>query len=180
MSSDVSTKVVEHGEHRVRGVELRVVEGRDRGAVARVGAEGVRVGSGALSDLRLTDPTVSRLHCEVRNVDDCAGMPVLQGCVRSALPDESEQWSQEFQLAVAGRGAIDGLLGAYHYTDDPRGAGILLVFRASCADPAAAIAGDDADMIGFFAPGELPPISHHTHRSAIEDWVVEQRRRGSS
>jgi transcriptional regulator with PAS, ATPase and Fis domain len=69
MSSDVSTKVVEHGEHRVRGVELRVVEGRDRGAVAKVGAEGVRVGSGALSDLRLTDPTVSRLHCEVRNVD---------------------------------------------------------------------------------------------------------------
>jgi len=55
---------------------------------------------------------------EVRNVDDCAGMPVLQGCVRSALPDESEQWSQEFQLAVVGTGAIDGLLGAYYSDAD--------------------------------------------------------------
>jgi 8-oxo-dGTP diphosphatase len=72
---------------------------------------------------------------------------------------------------------IDGLLGVYHYTDDPRGAGILLAYRASCADPTAATAGDDADAIGFFGPAELPPISHHTHRQAIEDWFQEQARR---
>jgi 8-oxo-dGTP diphosphatase len=69
---------------------------------------------------------------------------------------------------------LNGLLGAYHYTDDPRGAGILLVFRANCADPTAATAGDDADAIGFFSSTELPPISHHTHRQAIEDWFGEQ------
>jgi iron complex outermembrane receptor protein len=51
---------------------------------------------------------------EVRNVDDCAGMPVLQGCVRSALPNKSEQWSQELQLAFAGSGRVDGLVGAYY------------------------------------------------------------------
>lgn len=72
---------------------------------------------------------------------------------------------------------LNGLLGAYHYTDDPRGAGILLVFRASCADPTAAIAGDDADAIGFFDASELPPISHHTHQRALEDWFAEQARR---
>jgi ADP-ribose pyrophosphatase YjhB (NUDIX family) len=70
--------------------------------------------------------------------------------------------------------ALHGLLGAYHYTDDPRGAGILLVFRASSADPTAAIAGDDADMIGFFDPAQLPPISHHTHQRAIEDWISQK------
>jgi 8-oxo-dGTP diphosphatase len=75
---------------------------------------------------------------------------------------------------------LDGLLGAYHYTDDPRGAGILLVFRAVCADPSAVTAGDDADMLGFFAPAQLPQISHHTHRSAIKDWMDQQARRPSS
>jgi ADP-ribose pyrophosphatase YjhB (NUDIX family) len=67
---------------------------------------------------------------------------------------------------------LDGLLGAYHYTDDPRGAGILLVFRAHSNDLAALAAGDDADALGFFAPDALPPISHHTHRRAIEDWIA--------
>ena len=72
---------------------------------------------------------------------------------------------------------INGLLGVYHYTDDPRGAGILLVFRAYCADPTAATAGDDADALGFFGPTELPPISHHAHQQAIQDWLDEQARR---
>jgi ADP-ribose pyrophosphatase YjhB (NUDIX family) len=72
---------------------------------------------------------------------------------------------------------LEGLLGVYHYTDDPRGAGILLAFRASCPDPSAAAAGDDADALGFFGEDELPPISHHTHRRALEDWFGEQARR---
>ena len=67
--------------------------------------------------------------------------------------------------------ALDGLLGIYHYTDDPRGAGILVVFRAHCAAAAAPTPGDDADDVGFFAPDALPPISHHTHRRALEDWM---------
>lgn len=66
---------------------------------------------------------------------------------------------------------LEGLLGAYHYTDDPRGAGLLLVYRARCADLGALAAGDDADAAGFFAPDALPPISHHTHRRALEDWM---------
>jgi 8-oxo-dGTP diphosphatase len=74
---------------------------------------------------------------------------------------------------------LDGLLGLYHYADDPRGAGILLVFRAHCDDWAALDAGDDADDLGFFAPDALPPISHHTHRRAIEDWMAEQLRASS-
>ncbi|HEX9370497.1 MAG TPA: hypothetical protein VF897_05800, partial [Roseiflexaceae bacterium] len=67
---------------------------------------------------------------------------------------------------------LDGMLGAYHYTDDPRGAGILLVYRASCADFAPLAPGDDADDLGFFAPSVLPPISHGTHRRALDDWIA--------
>jgi 8-oxo-dGTP diphosphatase len=74
---------------------------------------------------------------------------------------------------------LNGLLGAYHYTDDPRGAGILLAFRAYCEAPTAAAAGDDADAIGFFSANDLPPISHHTHRQALKDWFDEQARRST-
>jgi 8-oxo-dGTP diphosphatase len=66
--------------------------------------------------------------------------------------------------------AIERLLAAYAYTDDPRGAGILLVYGARCPDDAP-LAGDDADEVGFFAPDALPPISHHTHERALQEWV---------
>jgi 8-oxo-dGTP diphosphatase len=71
---------------------------------------------------------------------------------------------------------IEGLLGVYHYTDDPRGAGILIVYRASCANPTTASAGDDAEAVGFFSAGKLPPISHHTHQRALEDWFSQAQR----
>ena len=67
---------------------------------------------------------------------------------------------------------VAGLLGVYHYTDDPRGAGVLLVFHIACDDLGPLAAGDDADDLGFFAPGALPPISHHTHRRALDDWLA--------
>ena len=66
--------------------------------------------------------------------------------------------------------ALDGVLGIYHYTDDPRGAGILVIFRAHCAG--LPTPGDDADAAAFFAAGALPQISHHTHRRALEDWIA--------
>ena len=71
---------------------------------------------------------------------------------------------------------VGRLFGAYHYTDDPRGAGILLVFLAECDDWGTLMAGDDADGIGFFTPSSLPPISHHTHRRALEDWITQRGR----
>ena len=47
------------------GVDLVVIEGPDRGA--RTLASGItRIGTAASNNLRLTDPTVSRLHCELR------------------------------------------------------------------------------------------------------------------
>ncbi len=51
--------------HRSLGVELAVVDGPDRGRRIKLTEAVTHVGTGESATLRLTDPTVSRLHCEV-------------------------------------------------------------------------------------------------------------------
>jgi iron complex outermembrane receptor protein len=55
---------------------------------------------------------------DVRNLDDCAGLPFLLGCVRGTGPSEFDQWSQEFQLVFPRKGAVEGLVGAYYSEAD--------------------------------------------------------------
>lgn len=55
---------------------------------------------------------------EVNNVDDCAGIPLLAGCVRSLLPGKHRQWSQEIRLAAEDAGRVDWQLGIYAYDED--------------------------------------------------------------
>jgi DNA-binding NtrC family response regulator len=50
---------------RVPSVDLVVIEGRDRGARTSIHAGAARVGSAPGMDLRLDDPAVSRVHCEL-------------------------------------------------------------------------------------------------------------------
>jgi len=47
-----------------------------------------------------------------------------------------------------------------------------VIFRASCDAAAMPTPGDDAADAGFFAADTLPPISHHSHRRALEDWIA--------
>ena len=47
-------------------VDLHVLDGPDRGLFRRLSPGTVRVGTSAAADVQLTDPTVSRLHCELR------------------------------------------------------------------------------------------------------------------
>ena len=49
----------------VRKFELRVIEGSDAGARYVGNGERMVVGTDASADLRLSDPTVSRRHCEL-------------------------------------------------------------------------------------------------------------------
>ena len=42
----------------------------------------------------------------------------MQGCVRSALPNETEQWSQELQLVIPGSRGISGIVGVYYADSD--------------------------------------------------------------
>jgi len=55
---------------------------------------------------------------EVRNVDDCAGLPILTGCIRGVMPSRHEQVSQELRLASSRDRAVDWLVGVYLYDDD--------------------------------------------------------------
>ena len=88
------------------------------------------------------------------NLDDCAGTPVLQGCVRAAQPAEFEQWSQELQLVFPRSGSFDGLIGAYYSDADAALAFSQLLplvnaqplsdFHSTSAEPAAALFGQAA------------------------------------
>jgi len=55
---------------------------------------------------------------KVRDLDDCAGIPILAGCVRGVMPLRHEQLSQELRLASQGTGDVDWLVGVYFYDDD--------------------------------------------------------------
>jgi len=57
---------------------------------------------------------------ELNNLDDCAGLPMLQSCVRGADPSQDQQWSQEVQLSSAGE-RIDWLAGAYFFSGEADG-----------------------------------------------------------
>ena len=64
---ELSTSLL-HGAPNVTlsAVDLHVVSGPDRGTTRRLHPGVVRVGTAAGCNVALTDPTVSRLHCEIR------------------------------------------------------------------------------------------------------------------
>jgi hypothetical protein len=70
------------------------------------------------------------------------------------------------------------LLRVNHYTDDFRGPGINLTFRAQVLGGNLR-PGDDAAAIRFFAPAELPPaqaVAFIGHRRALEQWRAGHHR----
>jgi ADP-ribose pyrophosphatase YjhB (NUDIX family) len=71
---------------------------------------------------------------------------------------------------------ILGLFGVYHTRNDPRGEGVLILYRAQI-DSGALHAGDDAGDARFFGPGELPrKIAFASTRRALLRWRVERPR----
>src|SRR5579884_847159 len=64
---DVTRRVASEGQAvRVLSVGLVVVEGPSRGARVALSEGVARVGSAQGNELTLQDPTVSRVHCELR------------------------------------------------------------------------------------------------------------------
>jgi transcriptional regulator with GAF, ATPase, and Fis domain len=55
----------------IEAADVVVVEGPDAGAHAPIPASGLRIGTAAGNQLRLRDPTVSRIHCELRPKKGC-------------------------------------------------------------------------------------------------------------
>jgi len=54
---------------------------------------------------------------KVRDLDDCAGLPILSGCVRSAMPARFRQASQELRLVSRADRPVTWLVGAHAYED---------------------------------------------------------------
>ncbi len=58
---------------------------------------------------------------EVHDLDDCAGIPLLLGCIRGVMPLEHDQWSQELQLVSRGDTPLRWIVGTYFYSDETSG-----------------------------------------------------------
>ena len=77
---------------------------------------------------------------------------------------------EETGLAVR----VTGLLEAYHVRSDPRGLGVILIYRAVpvCGELRP---GDDASAVTFFAPEDLPPdLAFASTRRALFRWRCER------
>jgi len=57
-------------------------------------------------------------HSKAENLDDCAGLPILAGCIRSVMPLEHRQVSQELRLASLPDEGLSWLAGLYVYDAD--------------------------------------------------------------
>jgi 8-oxo-dGTP diphosphatase len=72
---------------------------------------------------------------------------------------------EETGLAVT----IGALQAIYVVEDDPRGAGLLLVYTGVLAAHTDPTPGADMLAAGFFSPDALPPLSYHLHERALRD-----------
>lgn len=73
--------------------------------------------------------------------------------------------------------ASDGLFGVFHFTDDPRGAGILIVYRAHLAGGSVAVASEVMQLQWFSRPDIPKSIAGGGHDAAISAWT---QRHGAS
>lgn len=124
--------VMQEARHGFPGFELSVLGGPDSGARCSVDIGGVSLGTGPICQLQLTDPTVSRMHCEVKIVDGAArvfdlgstnGVIVNGVQVREAVltPNSTlhlgetvirvETSEQAFQLEISPRSRFGSVLG---------------------------------------------------------------------
>jgi ADP-ribose pyrophosphatase YjhB (NUDIX family) len=81
---------------------------------------------------------------------------------RKAAKRECEE---ETGLTVRITGLEDVIYGQEH----PRGANIVIVYRAEI-EAGDLHAYDDADAVDFFGPDELPPLAFQATRSVLERW----------
>jgi len=66
---------------------------------------------------------------------------------------------------------VGSLVGAYHFDDDPRGNGLLLIYRAQVVGGELRCDGREAVTGGFFPPERLPePLCGGGHDQAIMAW----------
>ena len=110
-----------------------------------------------------------------RSVDPRAGfwalpagyMEIDEGPVAAAI----RECYEETGLVVR----IMGLFDVYHVTSDPRGAGVLILYRAAI-ESGALKPGDDASEAAFFTPDAIPrDIAFASTRRALLRWCAGRK-----
>lgn len=91
-----------------------------------------------------------------------AGEDPQQAAVRECL--------EETGLRVRVLGLLDVIYGREH----PRGASIVIVYRAE-VESGTLVAGDDAGEVGLFAASALPPLAFRATQQAVERWAEARR-----
>lgn len=74
---------------------------------------------------------------------------------------------EETGLRVRILGLMDVIYGREH----PRGASIVIVYRAE-VDGGSLAAGDDAGEVALFAPSALPPLAFRATKQVVEQWAA--------
>lgn len=106
---------------------------------------------------RVYDPEQGKWSLPAGFVD--ADEDPQQAAVRECL--------EETGLHVRILGLMDVIYGREH----PRGASIVIVYRAE-VDGGSLTAGDDASEVGLFAPSALPPLAFQATKQAVEHWAA--------
>ena len=143
------------------------------------------------------DGLLNRLACPscnwiyYRNPVAAAGGVVLRGqricLVRRAIEPRLGDWTlpagfveydetpqqcaeRELEEETGLQVQATGIHGVYEGFDDPRHHVVLVIYRMRETVEREAIAGDDADQVGFYELDDLPgPIAFRAHRIALED-----------
>jgi ADP-ribose pyrophosphatase YjhB (NUDIX family) len=67
---------------------------------------------------------------------------------------------------------VQSLFGVYPFDDDPRGKGILILYRAEVTG-GRFTSNPEISEIGYFSPSAIPePLTGAGHSAAINDWIM--------
>jgi tRNA(Arg) A34 adenosine deaminase TadA/ADP-ribose pyrophosphatase YjhB (NUDIX family) len=149
-------------------LEVRAVEGRPRGCCSRCGRihyEQLKVGAGAMVEREGRLLLLQRAHEPFRG---CWNLPagyveVDEDPARAVVREVYE----EAGLAVV----VDGLAGVYFFGDDPRGNGLLIVYRCGVVGGKMAASAEGVAPT-FFARQEIPgELAGGGHDQAVRAWL---------
>jgi ADP-ribose pyrophosphatase YjhB (NUDIX family) len=90
-------------------------------------------------------------------------------CEHNEAPKQTaaREANEETGLEVA----IGDIFGVFFFDDDPRGNGILIIYRATVIGGDAACDGQEVEALCWFAPDELPEaLAGGGHDRAIQAW----------
>jgi tRNA(Arg) A34 adenosine deaminase TadA/ADP-ribose pyrophosphatase YjhB (NUDIX family) len=154
--------------HCGAALEECTLEGRPRRLCpqcGRVHYEQLKVGAGALIERAGRLLLVRRTQEPFR---DCWNLPA--GYVEADESPEAaavRETYEETGLEVV----VDGLVGVYFFADDPRGNGIMVLYR--CRETGGRLAASEEGVApAWFAPAEIPPhLAGGGHDQAVRAWA---------